>query len=149
LLELVVAVAIFGLIAGIVTVSFVHGREGASVTASEATLKTLASDEEQFFAEHAYYVAGASDFATFGKGSDGSDFIPQTEPLLAPSGSEYSIATPTVHTYVIIDPATYDPPLLRSVIQGDGTTGVATFPSTYCVTCRHLGYGSSGGLIGW
>jgi type II secretion system protein G len=127
LVELMVVVAIIALIAGIIIPNYVHARRQASVSDTEANLKQIATALELYFTDNLQYPAGNDadvDPALFG-GTDNPYLNSTPTDDVGRLDYVYTLSTPTGQppTYLVQDPATYDPASLSNLSLGPAATG--------------------------
>jgi prepilin-type N-terminal cleavage/methylation domain-containing protein len=112
LVELMVVVAIIGILAAIVTLNFAHAKSNSEVSATEANLKEIAAAMEVYYSDNNAYPAASG---TVGTGLPGALYLSTTPqspgPGLAAGARAYNYTadvTPGDNHYAIEDPAAYD-----------------------------------------
>jgi type II secretion system protein G len=127
LVELMVVVAIIALIAGIIIPNYVHARRQASVSDTEANLKQIATALELYFTDNLVYPTGNQttvDPQLFG-GTNNSYLNSTPTDDVGRQAYLYTQNTQTGQppSYLVQDPATYDPASLTNVSLGPAATG--------------------------
>lgn len=125
LVELMVVVAIIALIAAIVIPNFVHARAQASVSATQATMKQIATSLELYYADNEAYPATSGTVGPALFGGATNKYLTST-PTNAAGRKQYvytdvPAAGGAPETYVLDDPGVYDPSTLQNIPKGKGS----------------------------
>jgi type II secretion system protein G len=130
LIELMVVVAIIALIAGIIIPNYTHARRQAAVSDTEANLKQIATALELYDADNEAYPNGQNatvDPQLFG-GADNPYLNSTPTDDIARQVYNYTLnaSNGQVPSYLLNDPATYDPASLVNISLGPNSTGNQT-----------------------
>lgn len=157
LVEMMIVVAIIGIIAGIVAINYAHSKTNAQVSASEADLKQIATALELYYADTQEYPTKAGQVTTTLFGGSGNKYLTVTP--ISP-GPAVSGATPVYNygvsgnEFTVVDTAVYDSATLQNLPKGSGASTSAAVPVTSggsCGTtgCTHVGYDNTVGIYGF
>ena len=149
LIEMMIVVAIIGIVAGVIAVNFIHAKSNAQVSATEANLKQIGTGLELFNSDNQAYPASANVSSTL----MGPKYLNNTPNTPGTGGGAYvyTLAASSIE-YTVTDPATYDAASLSNLGEsGTPASGVATAPTAKCglTACTHLGFSNSVGIFGY
>lgn len=123
LIELMIVVAIIGILATILIPNFVHARAQAQTAGCESNLRSIATAAELYYADKQVYPAsGPVDQNLFGP-----EYLNNTpvDPAALSVGAKYGFinnAGANPPSYVITCPGTHDPATLAKLSGGTGTS---------------------------
>ena len=148
LIEMMIVVAIIGIVAAVIAVNFVHSKSNAQVSATEANLKQIGTGLELYNSDNQTYPVSANVSSTL----MGPKYLNNTPNSPGPSGGAYvyTLAATSIE-YTITDPATYDAASLANLGKATVAAGVATAPTAKCGSagCTHVGFSNSVGIFGY
>lgn len=135
LLELMIVVAIIGILAGILIPNFTHARAQAQTAACEANLREIATAFELYYADNQVYPTGSNTKIVANTIASGGvnylNTVPQ-DPSAAVSGANYtfsSSATSNPPSYEITCPGSHEPQTLTKINGGTTTNTKLTYTS--------------------
>ena len=146
LVELMVVVAIIGLLAAIVIPNFVHARAQAAVAESEANIKQIATAIEMYDSDNQLYPQTSGNVTPALFTINPTKYL-NTSPRNATNNHSlytYTFTAGASPTYEIADPDPYEPTTLTALPAANGATSNATCGNG----CTHIHYTPELGLYG-
>lgn len=146
LIELMIVVAIIGIISAIIAVNYAHAKSNGEVAASEANVKQIGTALEMYYGDYQTYPkSGVVNPTLFG--GAGNPYM-NTDPTSPNGGGAYNFVK-TGNDWVVTDPGVYDVTSLNGLAEAS-SAGVFTGASCKAAkTCTNVGYANTGGIFGY